>query len=462
MTRRHAASVTPRLSRRALARGAAAAIGVGMLAPLARVLAGPPPGPPTQRIIFCELNGAWDLLLSCDPRDPARTYAGIELGSDLLARGYRDPRPHTIGTGEYARSALLGSTTRGLDPHVDVLTLVRGMTMATVAHPTGRAYMSTGIAPAGANSRGSSLGAALASAYEEGGAPPILPFVTMGTPSFNRQFPPTATALGLDAPADLPDLLTPNTRNLSRNAMSNGALEALLADAREGSCISSGYAPIDPGTGDPSVSPTLDAAASRERLARITDASLAESFEFTSAAAQALYGPDVDARSTPARAAATAAELIKSGLSAAVGVRLQSNLDTHRDWATDQPALLEEAFDALGAMLTDLRDAGELETTLVVVHSEFGRQPTLNGSSSRDHWFANGMMIFGGPMKTGVFGETGDEDLGLVLVDPITGRLSSAGSAVQLRPEHVFATLQEALGLASIDYRYAALPLVRA
>ncbi|MBN8616064.1 MAG: DUF1501 domain-containing protein, partial [Deltaproteobacteria bacterium] len=430
--------------------------------PLARVLAGPPPAPPTQRIIFCEMNGAWDLLLSCDPRDPARTYAGIELGSDLLASRYRDPRPATIGTGSFARSTLLGSTTRALDAHLDVLTLVRGMTMATVAHPTGRAYMATGIAPAGSNARGSSLGAALANAYEEGGAPPILPHVAMGTLSFNRQFPPTATALGLDSPHDLPDLLTPNSRNLSRNAMANGALEALLASAREGTCITDAYTPIDPSTGAPAVSPSVEAIAARDRLARIEDTSLASRFDFSTPSAQALYGSTVDQRSTPASAAATAAELVKSGLSAAVGVRLQSTLDTHRDWATDQPALLEEAFDALGAMLTDLRDAGELETTMVVVHSEFGRQPTLNGSSSRDHWFANGAMIFGGPLVTGVFGETGQEDLGLVLVDPRTGRASDAGDAVQLRPEHLFATLQEALGLASIDYRYTALPLVRA
>jgi uncharacterized protein (DUF1501 family) len=57
---------------------------------------------------------------------------------------------------------------------------------------------------------------------------------------------------------------------------------------------------------------------------------------------------------------------------------------------------------ALSGLLTDLDRRGLLETTLVVVNSEFGRTPKINAGGGRDHWprvFT--ILLAGGGVKRG-------------------------------------------------------------
>jgi Protein of unknown function (DUF1501) len=63
---------------------------------------------------------------------------------------------------------------------------------------------------------------------------------------------------------------------------------------------------------------------------------------------------------------------------------------------------------ALSALLTDLRDRGLLETTLVVVMGEFGRSPKINDKAGRDHWeHCYSALVAGGGVRGGqVVGES--------------------------------------------------------
>src|SRR5206468_353730 len=57
----------------------------------------------------------------------------------------------------------------------------------------------------------------------------------------------------------------------------------------------------------------------------------------------------------------------------------------------------------VSALLQDLQDRGLLETTLVVVMSDFGRTPKVNPSAGRDHWStASVALLAGGGLKSGV------------------------------------------------------------
>jgi uncharacterized protein (DUF1501 family) len=60
------------------------------------------------------------------------------------------------------------------------------------------------------------------------------------------------------------------------------------------------------------------------------------------------------------------------------------------------------------ALLTDLRERGLLETTLVVLMGEFGRTPKINSAGGRDHWpRAGSVCLAGGGVKGGqVIGAT--------------------------------------------------------
>jgi uncharacterized protein (DUF1501 family) len=60
------------------------------------------------------------------------------------------------------------------------------------------------------------------------------------------------------------------------------------------------------------------------------------------------------------------------------------------------------------ALLQDLQDRGLLDETLVVVMSEMGRTPRINGNGGRDHWtFCYGMWFAGAGIRGGtVYGES--------------------------------------------------------
>jgi uncharacterized protein (DUF1501 family) len=65
---------------------------------------------------------------------------------------------------------------------------------------------------------------------------------------------------------------------------------------------------------------------------------------------------------------------------------------------------------AYAALLTDLRERGLLESTLVVLMGEFGRTPKLNSIGGRDHWpRAGSVLMAGGGVRGGqVIGATND------------------------------------------------------
>ena len=60
--------------------------------------------------------------------------------------------------------------------------------------------------------------------------------------------------------------------------------------------------------------------------------------------------------------------------------------------------------DGLTAFYNDLRNQGLFEDTLVLVWSEFGRRITENGSAGTDHGAGALMMLMGGRVNGGLYG----------------------------------------------------------
>jgi uncharacterized protein (DUF1501 family) len=57
---------------------------------------------------------------------------------------------------------------------------------------------------------------------------------------------------------------------------------------------------------------------------------------------------------------------------------------------------------AYAALLTDLRERGLLESTLVLLMGEFGRTPKINSLGGRDHWpRAGSVCLAGGGVRGG-------------------------------------------------------------
>lgn len=71
--------------------------------------------------------------------------------------------------------------------------------------------------------------------------------------------------------------------------------------------------------------------------------------------------------------------------------------DTHtNNFRSLKDRLLPRLDTALAALLQDLNDRGRLDSTLVVVLSDFGRTPKVNPSAGRDHWSTASIALFAG------------------------------------------------------------------
>jgi hypothetical protein len=78
--------------------------------------------------------------------------------------------------------------------------------------------------------------------------------------------------------------------------------------------------------------------------------------------------------------------------------------DTHTDnFKALKANLLPRLDSAVSALVQDLTDRGLLDSTLVLVLSDFGRTPKVNPSAGRDHWSTAGIaLLAGGGLKTGL------------------------------------------------------------
>jgi hypothetical protein len=71
--------------------------------------------------------------------------------------------------------------------------------------------------------------------------------------------------------------------------------------------------------------------------------------------------------------------------------------DTHQNNFTSmKDRLLPKLDGAVSSLLQDLADRGQLDSTMVVVLSDFGRTPKVNPSAGRDHWSTAGIALLAG------------------------------------------------------------------
>jgi uncharacterized protein (DUF1501 family) len=94
------------------------------------------------------------------------------------------------------------------------------------------------------------------------------------------------------------------------------------------------------------------------------------------------------------------------------------------------------AFDqAFARLLGDLEERGLLDETLVMVSSEFGRTPKINGTAGRDHWpKVFSVVLAGGGIKPGIVYGKSDPTATEPEEDPVG-------------PENLFTTVYHCLGI---------------
>jgi uncharacterized protein (DUF1501 family) len=169
------------------------------------------------------------------------------------------------------------------------------------------------------------------------------------------------------------------------------------------------------------VNDRVDPAAADRRSPLGADAALPRAGSLDEAVSQEpeaierLYGP-----TDLGRSCLRARQRIEAGASF-VGLRA-GHWDTHRKNSWCLRELLAPAFDhAFAALIDDLDARGLLDSTLVVVATEFGRSPRINTGAGRDHWPGAFSVILAGAGIPG--GQTigATDRLGATVTDrPIT------------------------------------------
>lgn len=117
--------------------------------------------------------------------------------------------------------------------------------------------------------------------------------------------------------------------------------------------------------------------------------------------------------------------------------------DTHQDNFDKVKELSGTLDNAVSALIADLNDKGLLNSTMVILTSEFGRTPRINGNEGRDHWpRAWSCLIGGGGVQGG----------------RLIGKTTLGGHEVAERPIHVgelHATICHALAIDTKEMNYS-------
>lgn len=419
-----------------LAGGGVAAL--GGLAPLLRLASATESTLKPRYFIFAYFSGAWDVLLSLDPRDPA-VFNDETVSKTLIQPGYDllvNP-PTYMGEPFMKDGMFLGTYIGELQRHTQRLAIVRGMSMDTLTHEVGRRRFITGKVPSGLAARGASASTWLA--YELG-RENLIPNLSANVESYNPSLEQFASALKVASVNDLLRTLRPSSDVLPE------LLERQVDDLhRELACCEAAQ----------KSALWQQAQESREKMLQMLESNQSGLFDFQAnttemkAIREKYQFPTTgDPMSSPEAQAAMAAQAICSGLSRCVSfIASPSSLDTHFDeWTTDQGPNQQRGFNTVARLVDDLAsrahpDGGNwMDYTTILGFSEFSRTALLNANSGRDHSLTNACFLLGAGIKGNtVIGRSSDVGMAPYGVDLHTGLPDQYAELV--RPENIIRTL---------------------
>ena len=432
-------------SRRSFMKGSLAfglAAGLGGMDPLvhlAHAAEGNPGGKTPKYYVFVYFSGAWDILLSLDPRDPMAFNAGnaaitkIQPAYNLLDDPTNDGSPIISNAG-----VTYGPYMGDLMKHTGKLALVRGMSMDTLTHEVGRRRFITGKPPSGLLARGASAATWLAATL---GQQEPIPNLSVRVETYNVDQPNYASGLKVASVPDLVRALKKSTPTMDSKL--DALVDQMLKEQAECQLAQKSHA-------------WQKAEQSRIKSREMVTSGFDSLFDFQAKtpAMEKLrdhYGIAANgaaALQSPEAQAAMAATALTAGISRVVSFTGASGLDTHfDDWQTDQGPRQERGFNSVARLVEDLeakeyKNTGSswMDHTVIVGFSEFSRTAMLNSRGGRDHSLTNACFVMGAGIKGDIaVGKSTDIGLNPGKADLATGLPSPLGEII--KPEHVLRTL---------------------
>jgi uncharacterized protein (DUF1501 family) len=149
----------------------------------------------------------------------------------------------------------------------------------------------------------------------------------------------------------------------------------------------------------------------RPHLAFVNSTARAALNTLDQVAGVATYQPTVAYPNNPNNGLAQALRAVAGAMNRQIGTKVfwvqTGGFDTHSSQGANAGTyvtLMAALNDSLAAFYMDLSNQRLLNSTLVVLFSEFGRRISENGSAGTDHGAAGIMMALGGTVRGGIYG----------------------------------------------------------
>lgn len=384
-----------------------------------------------KRLIWINLSGGWDLLEVMDPK--RSSTSGIDMIYD-----YNDS--HVVGSNSEVR---LGRWLPRIAQIGNDLLIVKGMAMGTTSHSAGSVYMNTGILSNTGVVNSASIPAVVAS--ESVSTIPIIQ-LNGGSPApIDRGLLNPVSVVRAQNLELYRSMYPESDQETSRKLMFLDYLRDSVSEYQD----STNHQDF-PVSGNDRLQSIVSAEAKVrgqfEQQVGNTLALTSEEFaEFTSGAPTGL-------RRSSAQTFALAQKLIKNRVCDCINLGI-GGFDTHQNQSASLQGLLGQVDFLVSRLVECLRESNNLNDTLIVMYSDFGRTPKINGSNGRDHWPVGGALMIGGGIDGGrVVGGT-DDNFRAHLVNPSTGEVDNT-SGIQLSPIHLGGSvLSLTLGSGYLNFR---------
>ncbi|MEY4064391.1 MAG: hypothetical protein RIR26_599 [Pseudomonadota bacterium] len=372
--------------------------------------------PVQRKLIWIHMRGGWDLLETVDPKTQSTSKLDMTYDYGLaqtLAGATEDVR---LGRW-WSKTAQLGQE----------IVLVRGLAMGTTSHDAGSVYSDTGVLSNSGNVNAASIPAIVAS--QSGATIPLIQLNGADTPKTDRGLLKPVSVVRAGELSLYQGLFPQNSTDsdASKRILEYSRLSLLrLQDAA--------------GTND-----RLTAAeAARSKIQGQIDSAVGSKLSLSAAdRAPFLSALDEDTRNQAGGTVdsfALAVKLLKNDLVTCVNMGV-GNFDTHSNQERNLMPLLTNFDSLFSTLISQLKMAGLLDQTLIVLYSDFGRTPKVNNMAGRDHWPVGGALIAGGGIAGGRAVGATDADLLAKNVDPATGLANDGG--IQLSPVHLGGSVLE-------------------
>lgn len=379
--------------------------------------------PPKRRLVWINMSGGWDVLEVTDPKQASTS------GIDMI---YDWGEAHAISGGDGTKVGRWCSNIAALGS--DVL-VVRGLAMGTTSHQAGNVYMDTGILSNAGRVNAASIPSIVAS--ESAATIPLIQLSGGQDPTTDRGLLNSVSAVRASN-LDLYRTLYPTASD--QIARKKDVLDYLKTS------ITSYQATV--GTND-----RLTDLASAEAKIRVQfDGSVGSKLTLSAADSADFSKCSANGRSNATTDAfALATKLLNNDLVTCINLGV-GGFDTHAGQTARMQPIMEMTDKLIATMVDKLRAASRLDNTLIVLYSDFGRTPKMNGSSGRDHWPVGGALMIGGGIAGGRAVGGTDSSLLANSINTTSGAVDAAGT--QLSPIHLGGSvLSLVLGSGYLTYR---------